>query len=65
MWRNIIFLNIYHAKKSEISPHDKFFSTCLAGDTGDKYEVCKEKGIFEFGNCPNPPHFDPQYLKNH
>ena len=23
----------YHAKKSEISLHDKFFSTCLAGDT--------------------------------
>ena len=33
MWRNIRFLHIYHAKKSEISPHDKFFSTCLAGDT--------------------------------
>ena len=26
-------LHIYHAKKSEISPHDKLFSTCLAGDT--------------------------------
>ena len=23
----------HHAKKSEISPPDKFFSTCLAGDT--------------------------------
>ena len=24
---------------SDISPHDKFFSTCITGDTGDKYEV--------------------------
>ena len=32
-WRNFRFLHICDAYKSETSPHDKFFSTCLAGDT--------------------------------
>ena len=39
MWRNIRFLHIYHAKKSEIFPHDKFFSTHLITDISDKYQV--------------------------
>ena len=33
MWKNFRFLHISHAQKFEISPHDKFVSTCLAGDT--------------------------------
>ena len=39
MWRNYRFLDICHAYKSEISPHDKFFSTYLTCDTCDKYQV--------------------------
>ena len=40
MWRNFRFLHICHAYKSEISPHDKFFSTYLICDICDKYQVC-------------------------
>ena len=40
MWRNFIFLHIYHAKTSEISPHDKFFLHKHVGGVGDKYQVC-------------------------
>ena len=38
LWRNFRFLHICHAYKSEISPHDRFFSTDITGDIGDKYE---------------------------
>ena len=31
---------MYHALKSEISPHDNFLSTTLITDIGDKYQVC-------------------------
>ena len=51
MWRNLKFLHvadvkkfrflhICHVDKSEISPHDRFFSTDIIRDIRDKYEVC-------------------------
>ena len=39
MWRNFRFCHIYLAYKSDISPHDKFFSTHLTTDISDKYQV--------------------------
>ena len=39
MWRNFRFRHISHAYISEISPHDKFFSTYLICEICDKYEV--------------------------
>ena len=38
MWRNFRFLHKRHARKAEISPHCKFFST---HPVGDKYQVCQ------------------------
>ena len=40
MWRNLRFLHIYHALKSEISPHDNFLSTTLITDISNTYQVC-------------------------
>ena len=64
MWRNLKLLHtqISRAYKSEISPHDKFFSTCMAGDTGDKYQVWGGgSDIWElFPN--NPVFFSPMTL---
>ena len=39
MWRNFRFLHIYHAQKSDISPHEKIFSTHLISDISNKYQV--------------------------
>jgi len=38
-WRYFRFLHNHHAWKAEISPHGKFFSTSLASEAIDKYEV--------------------------
>ena len=40
MWRNFRFLHIYHAYKSDVSPHDNFISTHIFSDISDKYPVC-------------------------
>ena len=42
MWRHFRFCHISRAYKSEISPHDNFFSTYLICDICDKYEVCSQ-----------------------
>ena len=44
-WRNFRFLHICHAYKSEISPHDKFFSTYLICDICEKYQVWVWQGV--------------------
>ena len=40
MWINFLFFHICRVWKSEIPPHDRFFSTCLTSELCDKYEVC-------------------------
>ena len=45
----------HHAKKSEISPPDKFFSTCLAGDTSST--VKKMRKFYATKKNPHRPIF--------
>ena len=40
MWRIFRFFHICYVWESNISPHDKFFSTYLICEICDKYEVC-------------------------
>ena len=58
MWRYIRFLHIYHAKKSEISPPDKFFSTYLAGDTSSTIKKMRKfYATKKFLKIPHKPIF--------
>ena len=52
---------ISRAYKSEISPHDKFFSTYLTCDTCDKYQVCSDPHVSHIFGKLSPCSFTWSY----